>query len=434
MDFQPTQRTSRISHFSSPFFLGFWLGKLRIGKFTLGTVTSVLLVGVVVGQLNIAVPGPVKSVFFLLFLFAVGYKVGPQFFRGLKKDGLPQVAFAVLMCVSVLGVTWLLALLMGYNMGEAAGLLAGSQTISAVIGVAEDTMANMGLDEAQRQSYINIIPVSYAVTYIFGTAGSAWVLSSIGPKMLGGLDKVKAACKDLEVRMGNSQADEPGFIHAARPVTFRAYRIENEWFKNGKRVVDLEVYFQQQDKRLFVERIRKAGTIREVSPNVQLEIGDEVVLSGRREYVIGEEDWIGPEIQDQQLLDFPAEKTARHDYPKDLCRKDRFGHPQREVHARCQYPEHQARRNIHSRAGTNGSRCRRRHRSGRYQAGSGSSSQTSGVYRPPYQPDGYDIRRPGYPCRRFVRSTFRPYRRHPHQLEHKRRRIDCGLVLRLAPQ
>ena len=289
-------------------FLGFWLGKLRIGKFSLGTVTSVLLVGVMVGQLNIAVPGPIKSVFFLLFLFAVGYKVGPQFFRGLKKDGLPQVAFAVLMCISVLGVTWLLALLMGYNMGEAAGLLAGSQTISAVIGVAEDTMANMGLDEAQRQSYTNIIPVSYAVTYIFGTAGSAWVLSSIGPKMLGGLDKVKAACKDMEARMGNSQADEPGFIHAARPVTFRAYRIENEWFKNGKRVIDLEVYFQQQDKRLFVERIRKAGTIREVSPNVQLEIGDEVVLSGRREYVIGEEDWIGPEILDQQLLDFPAEK------------------------------------------------------------------------------------------------------------------------------
>ena len=80
-------------------FLGFWLGKLRIGKFTLGTVTSVLLVGVLVGQLNIAVPGPIKSVFFLLFLFAVGYKVGPQFFRGLKKDGLPQVGFAVLMCV-----------------------------------------------------------------------------------------------------------------------------------------------------------------------------------------------------------------------------------------------------------------------------------------------------------------------------------------------
>ena len=415
-------------------FLGFWLGKLRIGKFTLGTVTSVLLVGVLVGQLNIAVPGPIKSVFFLLFLFAVGYKVGPQFFRGLKKDGLPQVGFAVLMCVSVLLVTWLLALMMGYNAGEAAGLLAGSQTISAVIGVAEDTMANMGLDEAQRQSYVNIIPVSYAVTYIFGTAGSAWVLSSIGPKMLGGLEKVKAACKELEAKMGSSLADEPGFMPAARPVTFRAYRVENEWFKNGKRVIDLEVYFRQHDKRLFVERLRKSGVVVEVSMNIQIEPGDEVVLSGRREYIIGEESWIGPEVQDAQLLDFPAEKVTGYHHTQDGCRQDGCSYPKGKVHARCQYPEHQARRNIHSRAGTNGSRCRRRHRSGRYQAGSGSSSQTSGVYRPPYQPDGYDIRRPWYPCRRFVRSTFRPYRRHPHQLEHKRRRIDCGLVLRLAPQ
>ena len=289
-------------------FLGFWLGKLRIGKFSLGTVTSVLLVGVLVGQLKIDVPGPIKSVFFLLFLFAVGYKVGPQFFRGLKKDGLPQVGFAVLMCVSVLLVTWLLALMMGYNAGEAAGLLAGSQTISAVIGVAEDTMANMGLDEAQRQSYVNIIPVSYAVTYIFGTAGSAWVLSSIGPKMLGGLEKVKAACKELEAKMGSSLADEPGFMLAARPVTFRAYRVENEWFKNGKRVIDLEVYFRQHDKRLFVERLRKSGVVVEVSMNIQIEPGDEVVLSGRREYIIGEESWIGPEVQDAQLLDFPAEK------------------------------------------------------------------------------------------------------------------------------
>lgn len=288
-------------------FLGFWLGKLRIGKFSLGTVTSVLLVGVLVGQLNIDVPGPLKSVFFLLFLFAVGYKVGPQFFRGLKKDGLPQVGFAVLMCIAVLVVTWLLALVMGYNPGEAAGLLAGSQTISAVIGVADDTMANMGLDEAQRQSYVNIIPVCYAVTYVFGTAGSAWVLSSLGPKMLGGLEKVKAACKELEAQMGSSEADEPGFMHAARAVTFRAYKIENEWFEKGRCVADLEKYFQQHDKRLFVERLRKKGVVREVSPKTILEIGDEVVLSGRREFVIGEEDWIGKEVLDVQLLDFPAE-------------------------------------------------------------------------------------------------------------------------------
>ena len=120
-------------------FAGFWLGRLKIGKFSLGTVTSVLLVGVLVGQLNITVDGPMKAVFFLLFLFAVGYKVGPQFFRGLKKDGLPQVGFAVLMCIVSLVAPWILAKIMGYHVGEAAGLLAGSQTISAVIGVASDT-------------------------------------------------------------------------------------------------------------------------------------------------------------------------------------------------------------------------------------------------------------------------------------------------------
>ena len=107
-------------------FAGFWLGRLKIGKFSLGTVTSVLLVGVLVGQLNITVDGPLKAVFFLLFLFAVGYKVGPQFFRGLKKDGLPQVGFAVLMCIVSLVAPWILAKIMGYHIGEAVGLLAGS--------------------------------------------------------------------------------------------------------------------------------------------------------------------------------------------------------------------------------------------------------------------------------------------------------------------
>lgn len=287
---------------------GFWIGKIKVGQFSLGIVTSVLLVGVLVGQLNITIEEPVKSVFFLLFLFAIGYKVGPQFFRGLKKDGLPQVGFAVLMCVGCLVITWILALIMGYNAGEAAGLLAGAQTISAVIGVADDTINGLNISTKQKNNMINIIPVAYAVTYIYGTAGSAWVLSSLGPKMLGGLEKVKAACKELEAKMGTSEADEPGFEHARRPVVFRAYTIENDWFGNGKTVEQLESYFISQGKRLFVERMRHNHTIiNEILPGQLLQKGDEVVLSGRREFAIGEEDWIGEEVIDPQLLDFPVE-------------------------------------------------------------------------------------------------------------------------------
>lgn len=239
---------------------GFWIGKMKIKQFSLGIVTSVLLVGVLVGQLNITIEEPVKSVFFF-YSFCYRIQSGTTILSRTEKDGLPQVGFAALMCIGCLIITWLLAILMGYNAGEAAGLLAGAQTISAVIGVAEDTINGLNISSSQKSDMINIIPVAYAVTYIFGTAGSAWVLSSLGPKMLGGLEKVKAACKELETRMGTSEADEPGFEQARRPVVFRAYRIENDWFGNGKTVDQLESYFISQGKRLFVERMRHGSSI-----------------------------------------------------------------------------------------------------------------------------------------------------------------------------
>ena len=289
--------------------VGFWIGKLRVGNFSLGVVTSVLLVGVLVGQLDIEVGGPLKSVFFLLFLFAIGYKVGPQFFRGLRKDGLPQVGFAALLCVVCLLVTWGLAKLMGYNAGEAAGLLSGAQTISAVIGVAGDTIQNLDLSSQEKQNMINVIPVAYAVTYIFGTAGSAWILGTLGPRMLGGLDKVKQACRELEKKMGaGDKEDEPGFMSASRPVVFRAYQVKNAWFDGGKTAGELEDYFRTQGKRLFVERLRRGSNIiDDIQPKQSIHQGDEVVLSGRREYAIGEEEWIGPEVIDDALLNFPVE-------------------------------------------------------------------------------------------------------------------------------
>lgn len=287
--------------------IGFLIGQIRIKGFSLGIVTSVLLAGVVVGQLNIPIGTTLKPMAFLLFLFAIGYKVGPQFFSGLKKEGLPQVFFAIVMCLFILFTTWVISLVMGYNTGEAAGLLAGAQTISAVIGVADDTIRGLGLDSNTEQKVIDIIPVAYAVTYIFGTAGSAWIIATIGPKMLGGIDKVKAACRELENRMGQDDTAKPGIMDAMRPVIFRAYSIENTWFDGGRSVNELEEYFMKQEKRLFVERIRKGNNIIDrITPNDRLYPGDEVVLSGRREYTIGEEKWIGSEVNDEKLLEFPV--------------------------------------------------------------------------------------------------------------------------------
>src|ERR1051325_3913846 len=123
--------------------LGFLIGKRQFGKFSLGVVTSTLLAGVLIGQFEIKISPNVKAIFFLMFLFAVGYKVGPQFFNGLKSGGLKQVLFSVVLCLACLLSAFLMAKVLGYNAGMAAGLLSGACTISAVLGVATEAINSL---------------------------------------------------------------------------------------------------------------------------------------------------------------------------------------------------------------------------------------------------------------------------------------------------
>lgn len=299
---------------SIPIFLtigvGFWIGKLKYKTFSLGTVTSVLLVGVLVGQMNIPIPGPVKSVFFLLFLFAIGYSVGPQFFRALKGTGIKQVIFAALMCVLCFAVTVGVAFCFGYNAGEAVGLFAGSQTISAVIGVGDDTIRNLSASASDKQNWMDLIPVCYAVTYIFGTIGSAYILSIIGPAMLGGIKKVKAQTAELEKSMNDSSVTtDPAYINALRPVVFRAYKADGEFFDSPRSIDEIQQHIKDLGRRIYVDRVRQNGTIiDDPAGSVTISKGDEIVLSGRREFVIQDESWVGPEVADSELLSFNVEK------------------------------------------------------------------------------------------------------------------------------
>ena len=289
--------------------LGFWIGQLKYKTFSLGTVTSVLLVGVLVGQLDIEIPGPIKNVFFLMFLFAIGYSVGPQFFRALRGSGIKQVIFAVVVCVLCLVTTIAMAKIMGYNVGETIGLFSGAQTISAVIGVGTDTMSAVGMSAADKKAMTDIIPVAYAVTYVFGTIGSAYLLANLGPLMLGGLKKVKADTAALEKEMNESSIkDDPAYITANRPVAFRAYKATSDFFKTPHSVDEIEKHLAGQGRRLFVERVRTDGNIVSPTPSTIINQGDEVVLSGRREFIVEDESWIGPEVNDAELLNFPAEQ------------------------------------------------------------------------------------------------------------------------------
>lgn len=283
--------------------IGYYVGAIRFGSFTLGAVTGTLLAGILIGQLGIEVSGQVKSVFFIMFLFAVGFGVGPQFVRGIASDGVPQALFAVVVCALCLGSVYMAAIISGYGPGLAAGLMAGSQTISASIGLATDAINTSGLSPEQAKAQLDLIPVAYAITYLFGTVGTGWILAFLGPKILN-ID-VAAECARYEREMSGG-APASTFISARRARELRAYRV-----REGGKAAGLTVAQAERlavGERMFIEGLRSGGGIVPVSTETVLKAGDIVAVSGKREVLVnllGDAD----EIDDQELLDVPVESV-----------------------------------------------------------------------------------------------------------------------------
>jgi putative transport protein len=280
--------------------IGFWIGPKKLAGFGLGNVTATLLAAVAIGQLGIQMPGPIKSTFFLLFLFAVGYGVGPQFFQGLAKDGPKQILFSVVVLALCLLTPYLCALLAGLDVGYAVGLYAGSQTISASIGVATDQINRLGLSPEQAKAYLDAIPIGYAVTYIFGTIGSAIILAQLGPKLIG-VD-LPAACVEYEKQMGGGQTGlDPGVFSAYRRIEVRAYRVDAASGLTGRPVRDLF-----PGLRIFVERIHRGEQLIDADGGSALEPGDVVAISGPRGMLVEKVETVVPEVDDHRLLDMPV--------------------------------------------------------------------------------------------------------------------------------
>lgn len=280
--------------------LGYLLGRAKLGRVPLGAVTGTLITGLLVGQLNIALSADVRSIFFLMFIFAVGYGAGPQFFRGLKRDGLSQVAFAVVICLACLLSAFFAALVLRLDPGSAAGLLSGACTTSAVIGVGTDSINQLGIPAAQKAAFIGHIPVAFAVTYIFGTAGSAWFLASLGPKLL--RVDLPAECRRLEEQMGAGQP-EPGVTSAYTRLSVRAYEVTAPGLANST-IATLET--DHASKRVYVERIRHHGKVEEATPETVIREGDVLALMSTRTALLEMENIVGLEVDDKELIDFPA--------------------------------------------------------------------------------------------------------------------------------
>lgn len=291
--------------------LGFWLGKLKIKSFALGSVAATLIVGVIIGQMKISIPDLTKTIFFLFFLFSIGYGAGPQFFRAFKNSrGLRMAAFAVVEALICAGLVIVAAHLMGYGNGVAAGLYAGSQTVSASLGMLADTVREMPGNPDTQAHLLMIIPACYAVTYVFGTVGSAWFLSNVGPAMLGGLKKVKDEVAHIEEEMDSSSHTlAPGFIRVRRPISFRAYTAEIDFFNTPRSLEEIQELYAAKGVRALVERARVNGKVVNPSPDIRISKGDHIVLGGRAKDMVNLTTPPGPEVTDPELLNFGAERT-----------------------------------------------------------------------------------------------------------------------------
>lgn len=281
--------------------LGYLVGKVKLGGFSLGSVTGTLLVGVLIGQWAIEISPQVKSVFFTMFLFAVGYSVGPQFVRGVARDGAPQAIFAVVISVLCLVCVWLAARLAGYDVGLAAGLLAGTQTISASMGLATDAINNSGV--ANPGELLGHMPVAYAITYLWGTIGTGVILSMLGPKIL--RVDIAEECRKYEAEM--SKGEPVGGMNSAwHQLQMRAFEVAPDSPGVGKTVAQLEGI--HREARLYIERIRRDGKIIDFDGNTVLKPGDVGVVSGRTEALINLNQRVR-EVADRELLDIPVESV-----------------------------------------------------------------------------------------------------------------------------
>jgi len=281
--------------------LGYLFGKIRLGSFVLGPVAATLLVAIALGQVGVPVSTEVKTLAFALFIYALGYMIGPQFVTSLGRATLKQVHLTVISSVVVVVTVLALAKGFSFDKGTAAGVLAGGATESAVIGTASEALAALPLSKEEVARLTSNIGVAYAITYLFGTFTVIFFASNLAPRLLG--INLATASRDYEREVGGGDSQlPPGQFEAFRRVIPRVYDVSSS--AAGRTVREME----EQMDGVVIERVMRGPTSVSVQQALTLEVGDRVVIAGRRDAVIQQVTRVlGPESTDSSGVDFIAE-------------------------------------------------------------------------------------------------------------------------------
>jgi putative transport protein len=302
---------------------GFVLARIKIFGISLGVVAWTLIFGLLLSLLaarfakvSFTLPSILQTIFFNLYIFCVGLRVGPQCFAGLERNGKQFVGVAV----TALAMTPVLAALCGwffhFDAGTLAGLIAGSNTASAAFGAAQSAALSGAAGPGGAALAVSL-SVSFAIAYAMSLGGFVVALPLL-PKLT--KTDVRAAARQADDELGAGKAPLPQTPEALHceylPVDIRAYRIERPRAV-GKSVEVLK----ELHPRVSIEGVRRAGRMLPVQGNLVLQLGDEVALGGRLEQQHRILQEVGPEIEVPELLDFNPETAEAVITREDLAGK-----------------------------------------------------------------------------------------------------------------
>lgn len=285
------------------------LGKVTVKGYGFGMVASAIIVGAGIAAwastygVKMGLDNFTKSMFYYLFMYGVGLRVGPSFINSLKGDGLKFTILAVICSVLGLLGAVLFTRLWELPAGAAGGILAGSMTMSAAIGSAEEAVRQgvFPLKEGQTfESVSGMIALSYGLTYIWGTVGIILICKYL-PRWWG-ID-AKAAAKKYEEENGVPNVDDAG-LTGYRPLALRAYRLEN------RETVGTTVgQFLQKHPQYKVVNVKRGDERLGAPDDLVLQPNDVVVLGGRLEAITSNMGLIGPEVADDKALNIPLDQA-----------------------------------------------------------------------------------------------------------------------------
>ncbi|MFF8697825.1 aspartate-alanine antiporter [Streptomyces albidoflavus] len=278
---------------------GYLLGKLRVGPITLGGICGTLIVSLLLGTQHVSVDDDVRSVFFALFIFSLGYMAGPQFFANLNRRSLRFFVLCLVELVCVLGIAFGLAKSFDLDVGTASGILAGAATESAVVGTATEAIGKLdGLTAGQIKQYQGHVATAYTVCYLFGLITIVIYTSQIMPMLLR-INLADASREWWQRMRGNQGGLESGQREAMPDVVGRTFLVTRA---DGRTVGSVQ---EALSGRVTVEAVQRGAKRLTPDPGLKLTLSDLVMVVGLRPDTIEAGREIGPETAAVPGLDTP---------------------------------------------------------------------------------------------------------------------------------